>query len=171
MPKVAYPQIPTGIAPGRVISLGRFRDPAISTSLTAALPAALQAALRTEFEWYACRGAFFHNDAHYVDVLFGAWSAAGPPRDIVFSRPQVRLPVTPGNWVVFDPFEPHGVIDTGSDHYRRDQYDGAPVNLFIGFELALDAAVRSVFGIGPAQPGTALLASGIAVNAESGALG
>ena len=43
-------------------------------------------------------------------------------------------------------------------------------SLFVGFELDLDDSVRRAFGIGPAAHGATVLASHVAVNAESGAL-
>ena len=155
--------------PGRVQSLGRFASEAATAPLAAALPAALAAALRPTFEWYACRGAFFHNDAHYGEVLFGAWCAAGPAREIVFPRGGLRVAATPGAWAVFDPFEPHAVLDAGRTRYARADYADGAVSLFIGFELSLDDAVRAAFGIGAARPGAPLLASSVAVHPETGA--
>ena len=134
------------------------------------MPLPLRRSLRPGFEWYACRGAFFHHDAHYGNVLFGAWCVGGPRREIVFSRSGIRVAAGVGDWVVFDPFEPHAVLDTGAERYAREQYDDAPVSLFVGFELELDDAVRSAFGVGPAPPDATLLASHVAVNAETGAL-
>jgi hypothetical protein len=157
-------------APGRVVGLGRFEDRSVHAALAAALPMPLRQSLRARFEWYACRGAFFHNDAHYGNVLFGAWCAGGPRREIVFSRSGVRVPAGAGDWVVFDPFEPHAVLDTGAARYSREAYANADVSLFIGFELDLDEAVRRAFGIAPAAPCATVLASHVAVNAETGAL-
>lgn len=139
--------------------------------LAAALPAELSDCLRPGLEWYACRGAFFHHDAHYADVLFGAWCAAGPPRDLVFARTGIRVAMSPGDWVVFDPFEPHAVLDAGASRYRREDYIGSESSLFVGFELRLDDVSRRAFGIGPAPERAAVLASQNAVNAETGAMG
>ncbi len=157
-------------APGRVHALGRFDSDCLQGRLADALPAELRASLRGGFDWYACRGAFFHNDAHYADVLFGAWCAGGPPRDIVFARAGFRLRLAPGDWVVFDPFEPHAVLDRGAERYRREDYENAPPSVYIGFELALDGPVRRAFGIGAAPADAPLLASHVAVNAETGCL-
>ena len=168
MPAMRLPDTTTVSTPGRVHGLGRFASREIRSALAAALPGALRESLRGEFEWYACRGAFFHNDAHYSAVLFGAWCVAGPPREIVFSRAFARCPAAMGDWVVFDPFEPHAVLDRADDRYRQEHYDGAPVSLFLGFELALDEPVRRAFGIGPPQAGAPVLASSVAINAETG---
>ena len=160
--------------PGRVISGGRFTADALHAALAAALPAELRASLRSGFEWYGCRGAHFHTDAHYGDVLFGAWCLAGPPRSIAFSRAGLQVPAAVGDFVVFDPFEPHAVLDPGQARYARSQYEQAAPSVFAGFELMLDAAARRAFGIAPlAQPARGMpeLSSRIAVNAETGALG
>ena len=167
---LALPDTGPVTTPGRVHGLGRFVADDVRAALAGALPAGLRSSLRGEFEWYACRGAFFHTDAHYGEVLFGAWCVAGPRREIVFARHGARLPAVPGNWVVFDPFEPHAVLDAGMDHYERRHYDRSPVSLFLGFELELDACVRQAFGIGLPRTGAPLLASSVAVNAETGAL-
>lgn len=164
------PETATVTTPGRVHSLGRFGSSEIRAPLASAMPPALREPLRSEFEWYACRGAFFHNDAHYGEVLFGAWCVAGPRREIVFARAGARAAAGPGDWVVFDPFEPHAVLDPGEHRYRRERYVGSPVSLFLAFELRLDQAACEAFGIGPPIPGTPVLASSAAINAETGAL-
>jgi len=169
-PEYPLPDISTVSVPGRVHGLGRFTSDELRGALAAALPTALRASLRREFEWHACRGAFFHTDAHYGAVLFGAWCVAGPRREIIFARHGTRVPAAPGDWVVFDPFEPHAVLDAGMDHYERKHFEGAPPSLFLGFELELDECVRQAFGIGTPRPGAPVLASSVAVNAESGAL-
>ena len=171
VPDMPLPDTAAVATPGRVHGLGRFASGAIHRLLGEALPPLLGGSLRGEFEWYACRGAFFHNDAHYGHVLFGAWCVAGPPREIVFARAHARCPARPGDWTVFDPFEPHAVLDPEADVYRRHSYEGAPASLFLGFELELDERVRAAFGIGPAPAEAQLLASSVAINAETGALG
>lgn len=157
-------------APGRVASGGAFQDGPLAALLRGALPGELGSALRPRFEWYYCRGAFFHNDAHFGAVLFGVWCLAGPARDMVFPRLQRRIAVSVGDAVVFDPFEPHAVLDPGAVRYRRSDYEGAPPNVFLGFELELTATVRSAFGIGAPVGAATVLSSSVAVDAENGAL-
>jgi hypothetical protein len=156
--------------PGRVHALGRFEDEAGRRALGAALPRELAAALRPQFEWYGCRGAGFHTDAHYETVLFGAWCLAGPPREVVFapSGPNLRCEVS--DLVVFDPFQPHAVLDPGRGRYERDRYEQAPASLFLGFEIELTAPVCERFGIGPAEPEALAIGSATAVNAETGGI-
>lgn len=159
--------------PGRVASGGRFADAALRTALLGWLPAALAASLRPGFEWYGCRGAHFHTDAHYGDVLFGAWCLAGPPRDLVFARSGARVAAGVGDLAVFDPFEPHAVLERGDGRYERSRYATAAASVFVGFELDIDAATSRAFGLQPlAGPQERLreLSSRVAVNAETGEL-
>jgi len=166
-----WPDLAAACEPGRVHGLGRFQDESVHAALKAALPDDLRDALRPGFEWYACRGAYFHHDAHYAGVLFGAWCARGPSRELVFARPALRVPAAPGDWVLFDPFEPHAVLDKGAERYRREDYVNSEANLFIGFELRLDDSTRRAFGVGQAPARGVVLASQHAVNAETGAAG
>lgn len=156
--------------PGRVHEMGRFEDEPGQRALAASLPEPLAAALRPKFEWYGCRGAGFHTDAHYPAVLFGAWCLAGPVRDIVFAGGGPRLPCAASGLVVFDPFLPHAVLDPGEAHYDRGRYDGAAASVFVGFELDLTGPAREAFGIGAAEPGAFAIGSATAVNAETGDL-
>jgi len=156
--------------PGRVHGLGRFEDEAARRALGASLPRELAAALRPQFEWYGCRGAGFHTDAHYEAVLFGAWYLAGPPRDLVFAPAGPNLRCEVADFVVFDPFQPHAVLDPGCSRYDREHYAQAPASLFLGFELELTVPVCERFGIGPAETGALAIGSATAVNAETGAI-
>ena len=107
---------------GRVQSGGAWNDSDVHGALVRALDPLPGRALRQTFEWYQCRGAFFHTDAHYADVLFGVWYIEGPPVDIVFARASLRVAARPGTIVVFDPFEVHGVLLPGATAYRADDY-------------------------------------------------
>lgn len=155
--------------PGRVTSGGSFELPAAHAALAAGLGSGLAASLRRRFDWYVCRGAFFHNDAHYAGVLFGVWCVAGPPREVVFSRLGLRAAAAPGDWVVFDPFEPHAVLDPGAPTYERARYVDAPASVFAGFELELNEATRTAFAIADDASGIAL-SSRTRINAETGAI-
>ncbi|MFN7570872.1 MAG: hypothetical protein ACK5TK_05360 [Betaproteobacteria bacterium] len=157
-------------ASGRVHGGGSFAQAGALAALQQALPAALVAALRPNFEWYVCRGAFFHTDAHYGEVLFGAWCVLGPARELVFPRLGLRLPAQAGDCAVFDPFEPHAVLAPGAAAYEGDAYAGTAPSVFLGFEIALTDAVRAAFGIGGAPAEGPELSSRAAVNAETGEL-
>ena len=101
-----------------------------SRQLAEALGTRLGAALRLDFEWYYCRGAFFHNDAHYDARLFGVWCIEGPPMQLVFPRAALRLAIAPTSVVVFDPFEVHGVLAPGCDTYAANDYLSAEASVF-----------------------------------------
>jgi len=153
---------------GRVESLGAFEDIEIEHALHQGLPESLASCLRSRLEWYGCRGAFFHNDAHYDGVLFGIWSILGPARDVVFPRIDCRLSSAIGSMMIFDPFEPHGVLDAAALSYRAEHYEGATPSVFLGFEIELSAGVREAFGVAPAQERGPALSSRIAINPENG---
>ena len=91
---------------GRVESAGTWSDDALHAELASTL-GDLGSAVRPRFEWYVCRGAFFHTDAHYPDVMFGVWAVAGAEVDIVLARSAQRVEVEAGTIVIFDPFEVH----------------------------------------------------------------
>jgi hypothetical protein len=157
---------------GRVVSGGGLRDQATSMQLARQLPEALAPHLREDFEWYACRGAFIHNDAHYGDVLLGAWWIQGPAREIAFARLRLRTAGAPADLVVFDPFAPHAVLDQDHLHHTREAYLADPPGVFLGFELAPARSVRTVFGIDEPPVGRGVvLSSQVPMHAETGAFG
>jgi hypothetical protein len=155
-------------AAGRVQSRGTWSDDRVQAELAAVLGEPLASALRPTFEWHVCRGAFFHTDAHYADVMFGVWYVDGPPVDIVFPRAGMRLPALPGSVVVFDPFEVHGVLHSGAREYVADEYAASAASVFAGFELNLDDAVRVRFGIVEPVAGARVISSGTRVSAATG---
>lgn len=153
---------------GRVESDGSFEHPAFVDLIRQALPSPLSHYLRPRLEWYGCRGAFFHNDAHYDGVLFGVWCVMGPPREVVFPRIQARLPASVGDLCIFDPYEPHGVLRPGAPTYEREDYEGAEPSLFLGFEVELTPPVRAAFDIGEPAAGAPTYSSRIAIHPATG---
>lgn len=154
---------------GRVQSGGAWNDSDVHGALVRALDPLPGRALRQTFEWYQCRGAFFHTDAHYADVLFGVWYIEGPPVDIVFARASLRVAARPGTIVVFDPFEVHGVLLPGATAYRADDYAHCIASVFVGFELELDDAVRAAFDLGKPAAAARLVSSSTRVMPTTGA--
>lgn len=152
---------------GRIESGGTWTNSDAHALLSRALGSTLAPALRTGFEWYLCRGAFFHNDAHYGNVLFGVWCIEGPPVDLVLPRAQVRVPLAPGAIAVFDPFEIHGVLHRGAAQWQAEDYESEEVSVFLGFELELDAGVRAEFGVADGVDGP-MISSRTRVSATSG---
>lgn len=153
--------------PGRVESGGPWNDEDAHARLAAALGEPLGSALRRRFEWYLCRGAFFHNDAHYPHVLFGIWTIDGPTVDVVFPRAGLRVATAPGSFMVFDPFEIHGVLHPGQSEWRAEYYLHAGVSVFLGFEIELNAAVAARFGVGAEMPAR-VLSSQTRIDAATG---
>ena len=154
---------------GKVHALGAWRESAVHSQLSAALGASLAPALQADLEWYQCRGAFFHNDAHYDARLFGIWCIVGPPADVVFPRALLRLAGGPGSLIVFDPFEVHGVLAPGHNVYSADDYQDAEASVFLGFELDITPALAVAFGIHPSLEGQ-VISSRTRIAADSGTL-
>lgn len=154
---------------GKVHALGAWRDPVVHAQLSEALGTPLGAALRPDFEWYGCRGAFFHNDAHYDARLFGVWCVAGPAMDLVFPRVAVRLPIRAAHIIVFDPFEVHGLLTPEANVYNSSDYQGAASSVFLGFELDITPAVAAAFGIHAAAQGY-VISSRTRINANDGTI-
>lgn len=154
---------------GRVHGCGSWRDPRTHAQLADSLGAPLSTALRDDFEWYQCRGAFFHNDAHYDARVFGVWCIAGTSAEIVFPRVKVRLPANVGSIVVFDPFEVHGVLAPGRSTYAADDYEKTEASIFLGFELDVTSEVAQLFGISSGVDGS-VISSRTRISATSGEL-
>ena len=133
---------------GKVHSAGTWECSTTHTQLARALGPPFGTALRSGFEWYYCRGAFFHNDAHYDARLFGVWCiAAAPPMQLVFPRLDLQVAVAPGSIVVFDPFEVHGVLAIGRTAYAASHYERSNASVFVGFELDITPAIAELFDI------------------------
>ena len=148
---------------------GTWNDDFVHAALAQALDPLPGHALRQTFEWYQCRGAFFHTDAHYPDVLLGVWYVEGPPVDIVFARAALRIAARPGTIVVFDPFEVHGVLRPGATEYHADDYADCAASVFVGFELELDDTVREAFELAAPAADVRLVSSSTRVTPTTGA--
>jgi hypothetical protein len=153
-----------------VQSGGTWSDADVHREIAAALDPEWAPALRARFEWYLCRGAFFHTDAHFGDVLFGVWYVSGPPVDIAFPRAGLRLAVDPGALVVFDPFEVHGVLRRGAERYSADDYADAAASVFVGFEVDLTDSVRERFGMNACVADARVVSSATRVSATTGTI-
>ncbi len=156
-------------AVGKVHAVGTWQESAVHAQLAAALGTPLGPALQADFEWYYCRGAFFHNDAHYDERLFGVWCIAGPPIELVFPRAVVRLATGPGTLVVFDPFEVHGVLAPGRSTYAATDYQGADASVFLGFELGITPSIAAAFNIHSDLSGP-VISSRTRISAASGTI-
>ena len=155
-------------AVGKVHSTGAWHCPEVQTALAEALGDPLGAALRAGFEWYYCRGAFFHNDAHYDARLLGVWCIVTPPMELVFPRADVRVAVAPGSIAVFDPFEVHGVLAPGRNAYAAADYQSANASVFLGFELDLTLSIAEMFDIHDRIDPGPVISSQTRIDAASG---
>jgi hypothetical protein len=156
-------------AVGKVHAGGAWRDPAIHRHLAEALGTRLASALRPDFEWYYCRGAFFHNDAHYEARLFGVWCIEGPPMQLVFPRAALQVAIAPASIVVFDPFEVHGVLAPGCSTYAANDYQSAEASVLVGFELDINGTIADAFDIEGDVSGH-VISSRTRIDANSGAI-
>jgi hypothetical protein len=155
--------------PGRVASAGVWQSEQVYATLAGALGSRFAPSLRRQFEWYLARGAFFHNDAHYEDVLFGIWCVAGPPAELVFPRLGLRLDAAPGALAIFDPFEVHGLLSPGRTAYAAADYMQSAPSVFVGFELELAPAVAAAFEVEPAGDAPTM-SSATRIDAATGAV-
>jgi hypothetical protein len=154
---------------GKVHARGIWQEPAVQAQLADVLSGPLAPALRADFEWYYCRGAFFHNDAHYDDRLFGVWYVFGPPVELVFPRATVRLGIGAGSIVVFDPFEVHGVLAPGRSSYAATDYQSADPSVFLGFELDITPVIADAFDMHDGLNGP-VISSRTRISTASGAI-
>ena len=157
------------VSAGKVHTLGTLREPKIHAQLGASLGALLMPALRPDLEWYQCRGAFFHNDAHYDARLFGIWCIVGPPARARLSRGRRCVWLRgPGSIAVFDPFEVHGILAPQCAAYVADDYEDAEASIFLGFELDITPAIAAAFGIKPGAEGR-VISTRTRIAADTGA--
>ena len=78
-------------------------------------PAGYRSSMATRIDYLAARGAGFHNDVgrHWSRCLF--WVLALALADVEFAMPHadLRLPLAPGDLLVFDPAMAHGLCRPG----------------------------------------------------------
>jgi len=100
------------------------------------------------------RGAGFHTDAHYDEVLSGLVHG-GPMRASSCSRARsCGSRARAGDLVVFDPFQPHAVLDPGQLAYDRERYVAAAPLSFSGSNSSWPPKCES--GSGSVRPGPGL---------------
>lgn len=106
-------------------------------------PGAYERSVLTRVDWLASRGAGFHNDVarHWSRSLF--WILALDVADVEFVMPHaaVRVPLAPGDLVVFDQVMAHGLCRPADDGRALAesfaQGDGGR-QLFLTGEMVLD---------------------------------
>lgn len=87
---------------------------------------------RTDFERNAlymhAQGAAFHVDTFnsaWRNALFWVYVLESGPVDLLFPNIAIRLPLQSGQLVVFDPGEPHGVVQQGAEQYSKASFKSA----------------------------------------------
>ncbi len=110
-----------------------------------------QRSVETRVDWLASRGAGFHNDVarHWSRSLF--WILALDVVDVEFVMPHagVRVPLAPGDLVVFDQVMAHGLCrpaDQGRAMAESFTNGDAGRQLFLTGEMVLDDAQWATLG-------------------------
>ena len=105
------PQDLAAAAPGAAPLAGHIAAALRLTGVLGDAPAAYDSSVATRIDYLASRGAGFHNDVsrHWSRCLF--WVLAIDAVDVEFVMPHaaLRLAVTPGDLLVFDPAMAHGL--------------------------------------------------------------
>ena len=134
------------------------------TRVLGADPAGYERSVATRIDWLASRGAGFHNDVarHWSRSLF--WILALDVGDVEFVMPHagLRVPLTAGDLVVFDPAMAHGLCrpaDAGRAIAESFEDGDAGRQLFLTGEMQLDDAHWQALG-SPWQPVQAHAARG-----------
>jgi hypothetical protein len=138
-------------APGVPDLVGQIASALQLTGVLGADPASYLSSVSTRIDYLASCGAGFHNDVahHWSRCLF--WILALAVADVEFVMPHagVRVPLTPGDLVVFDQTMAHGLcrpddggraiagsFDSGDDRFQ----------IFLTGELLLDDAQWAALG-------------------------
>ena len=114
-------------------------------------PADYDRSVATRVDWLASRGAGFHNDVarHWSRSLF--WILALDVGDVEFVMPHadLRVPLAPGDLVVFDQVIAHGLcrpVDQGRAVAESFAHGDAGRQLFLTGEMVLDDARWDALG-------------------------
>ncbi|MDH4393120.1 MAG: hypothetical protein QE285_17080 [Aquabacterium sp.] len=138
-------------APGVPDLPGRLADALRATGVLGPDPARYRQATTGRIDYLGCRGAGFHNDVtgHWSRCLF--WVLALDLADVDFVLPHagLRLPLAPGDLLVFDQTLAHGLCrpaDAGQALAASFETGGHDHQLFLTGELLLDDADWAALG-------------------------
>ena len=139
------------IAPGVPDLPGRIAGTLQSAGVPGLDAAACRRCVETRVDFLASRGAGFHNDVarHFSRCLF--WLLALDVADVEFVMPHagVRLPLAPGDLLVFDPALAHGLCRPADGGQAvAASFESGPhcQQIFLTGELLLDDAQWSALG-------------------------
>lgn len=99
---------------------------------------------------FLTEGSWFHHDADdYPASLFCVqWLEETDPWDLLFPESGLRIPLTRGTIVLFDPSNVHGVVYRGKDVFDQEGFlGGNGVQLFSSMCLELTDAYVDLFDI------------------------
>jgi hypothetical protein len=138
-------------APGVADLADGLADALCSTGVLGEGRTAYRNSLDLRIDWLAARGAGFHNDVgrHWSRCLF--WLLALDLADVEFPMPHagVRLPLVPGDLLVFDPAMAHGLCRPGDGGQAvAAHFDAAGLGhqMFLTGELPLSDAQWAALG-------------------------
>ncbi|WP_233889621.1 hypothetical protein [Paraburkholderia flagellata] len=106
----------------------------------------------------ACRGARYHHDGEqYGGTAFcNLFLSEDKGLDLHFPFTGQRIPLKRGTAVIFDPVQPHGVIQRGSDSFSAAEFapDQDFDQIFLTWELPIEdadigSALKVIFDIAP----------------------
>ncbi|MBN3810632.1 hypothetical protein [Paraburkholderia sp. Ac-20347] len=106
----------------------------------------------------ACRGARYHHDGEqYGGIAFcNLFLSEDKGLDLHFPLTGQRIPLKRGTVVIFDPVQPHGVIQRGSDSFSAAEFPPGQdfTQIFLTWELPIEdsnvgSALKIAFDIDP----------------------
>ncbi|KWT98136.1 MULTISPECIES: hypothetical protein [unclassified Variovorax] len=103
--------------------------------------------LSTDYGAIVGGGLPYHHDMPYSNGIFGAWCIEGPPeRTVRFGEMDIEVPFKPGTVVVFDPAQPHALLN-GKRQFEETDY--APTDLvgMVGFVALRTPKACAALGI------------------------
>lgn len=139
------------LAPALGDLAGHIAGALLQTQVLGTDAAAYRRSVETRIDFLASRGAGFHNDVarHFSRCLF--WVLALDLADVEFVMPHagVRLPLAPGDLLVFDPALAHGLCRPGDGGQAvASSFESGPHcrQIFLTGELRLDDAQWAALG-------------------------
>ncbi len=139
-------------APGVADLPGQIAAAVQRTGVLGTDPAGCSASTSSRIDYLGCRGAGFHNDVgrHWSRCLF--WVLALDLAEVEFVLPHagLRLPLAPGDLLVFDPCLAHGLCrpaDAGQALAASFESGSNDQQLFLTGELLLADAQWAALGV------------------------
>jgi hypothetical protein len=89
----------------------------------------------------ACKLPGFHTDLHgFSSSLFCVtWQSEDAGLDLYFPHLQERVPLTRGRTIIFDPVQPHGIVDRGSLVNESVDNSMRPIQVYVSVVIDMNA--------------------------------